>query len=44
MNNAFAAGLLKTGGDFFTATILGDDCSLGIHKKFRIVVGVIADY
>ena len=29
---------------FFNRNIFGDDCSLGIHKKFRIVVGVIADY
>ena len=28
---------------FFYHNILGDDCSLGIHKKFRIAVGAVAD-
>jgi len=28
---------------FFYRNILVDDCSLGIHKKFRIAVGAVAD-
>ncbi len=35
--------VLKDRRCFFYRTILADDCSLGIHKKFRIAVGAVAD-